>query len=183
MGGVWVSVLAGSREAVEERFPWLRVVTVGEPSWITAEKLREIADRWIPDTMRFDIERPDGWLAATDANLARDGRTPDRRPRLPSDPPAAGPNRHQRIVWKHGYADEPIVLYAEIDSNGFEVRKVDEYKDGRLVRADRSAGAGSTFVSDYFIPGIDVINQAPTFDASSISAAEFEQVWDRAGRE
>ena len=30
-------------------------------------------------------------------------------------------------------ADEPVILYAEIDSDGWEWRKVDEYHDGRLV--------------------------------------------------
>jgi uncharacterized protein DUF6881 len=46
--------------------------------------------------------------------------------------------RYQRVVWHHGHPDEPVVLCSEIDDQGIEIRKVDEYRDGRLDYADGS---------------------------------------------
>ena len=52
--------------------------------------------------------------------------------------------RHQRVRWIHERADEPVVLYAEVDDDGWEVRKVDQYIDGRLVRAGPGEESGGT---------------------------------------
>jgi hypothetical protein len=183
MGGVWVLIEAESREAVEERFPWLRVISAGDPPWITAEKYREIRDTWIPDSMKFKLSAPAGWLAESDRTLGLGGTRPDRRPRIQSDPPAPGAMRYQRIVWASSLESEPVHLYAEIDSDGYEVRKVDEYRNGHLDRADRNGGSGSTFVSDYYVPEIERVSAIRDFEATAISADEFETVWRRAARQ
>ena len=80
MGGIWVLIEAESAEVVEERFPWLRVVRIGDPSWITPQKYAEIVESWIPSSMRFRAEPTHGWLAATDAKLGHGGERPERAP-------------------------------------------------------------------------------------------------------
>ena len=44
--------------------------------------------------------------------------------------------RYQRVVWHHDDEDEPVVSWSELDERGWESRKVDEYRDGRLDYAD-----------------------------------------------
>jgi hypothetical protein len=90
--------------------------------------------------------------------------------------------RHQRVAWLHEYATEPVVLYAEIDDVGWERRKVDEFRDGRLAWADRTHedGNSGTALSIEPMPSLDEINLDPEFDGAAIPATEFEAVWARA---
>jgi hypothetical protein len=73
MGGVWLMIEAESAEQIQERYPRLSVVSEGDPDWITAERWAEITatDGWIPVSMRFDIDRPVGWLAQSEDELTR----------------------------------------------------------------------------------------------------------------
>ena len=45
--------------------------------------------------------------------------------------------RYQRVRWTHDFVDEPTVLFAEIDDEGWEVRKVNVYRDGPSSERDR----------------------------------------------
>jgi hypothetical protein len=47
-------------------------VTVGDPEWVIAEKYNEIVEEWIGPSMRFLLDCPSGWLAASDAQLSSD---------------------------------------------------------------------------------------------------------------
>jgi hypothetical protein len=63
-------VVSGSRLRLRQlssssRYPQLRVVTVGDPERVTAEKYTEIVNDWIGPHMPFSLERPSGWLAAS----------------------------------------------------------------------------------------------------------------------
>jgi len=90
--------------------------------------------------------------------------------------------RYQRVKWRHAHAKEPVFLYAEIDDEGWEQRKVDEYRDGRLDRADHDGGSGTTLLADQRIADLAEINSHDEFEAEQISASEFDDVWRRAGR-
>jgi hypothetical protein len=87
--------------------------------------------------------------------------------------------RYQRVLWHHESPDEPVELYSEIES-GFEVRKVEVYRDGKHDYADRSYSTGTTALGEDLMPGVDEINEDPEFSAETISAAEFDRVWQRA---
>jgi hypothetical protein len=87
--------------------------------------------------------------------------------------------RYQKVEWHHDRAGDPVVLYSEIDS-GFEVRKVEVYRDGRRDYADRSHSTGVTILGEKMMPDVDEINQDPEFSATVIAAEEFERVWQRA---
>jgi uncharacterized protein DUF6881 len=90
--------------------------------------------------------------------------------------------RYQRVIWHHNFADEPTVLWSEITDDGFERRKVAEYRDGRLDYADENTGRGSTLLSDQPIPPIDEIDAEDEFTAAALSRADFESIWSRATR-
>jgi hypothetical protein len=88
--------------------------------------------------------------------------------------------RHQRVDWHHNFEDEPVVLWSEVGEDGYERRKVDQYRDGRLDYADDITAVGTTRLGDQPVPSVDQINADVEFTAANISAAEFDAVWKRA---
>ncbi len=90
--------------------------------------------------------------------------------------------RYQRVKWHHDHADEPTVLYSEIGEDGWEVRKVDEYSDGRLDPASTKIEAGSTMLGVQPVPPLEEINADAVFEGAEISPQDFEAVWSRAVR-
>lgn len=88
--------------------------------------------------------------------------------------------RYQRVKWHHDSDDYPLVLYSEVTDAGFESRKVDEYRDGRLDFADGSRSKGSTILSEKTMPSLEAIAQQTEFSASSMTREEFEEVWRQA---
>jgi hypothetical protein len=92
------------------------------------------------------------------------------------------PMRHQRVVWQHELEDEPTVLWSEIGDDGYELRKVDEYRDGRFDTADARSSTGSTLLGDQKVPSLDEINRDAEFTGTKISQGLFETIWDRATR-
>lgn len=87
--------------------------------------------------------------------------------------------RYQKVLWRHDLPDEPVELYSEIDA-GYEVRKVEVYRDGRHDFADSSHSSGTTMLGEDIVPGLDEINEDPEFSAAAVTAEEFEQIWKRA---
>ena len=85
--------------------------------------------------------------------------------------------RYQRVIWHHDFADEPTILWSEIGDDGFECRKVDEYRDGRLSYADGQSSTGSTLLGDQPVPSIDEIDADDEFTATAVADADFETIW------
>ncbi|MFL6073300.1 MAG: DUF6881 domain-containing protein [Mycobacteriales bacterium] len=85
-----------------------------------------------------------------------------------------------KVHWHHDFADEPVVLYSEVGDDGYEVRKVDVFRDGRLGYADKSRSTGDTVLGEKPILGVDEIAAQDEFSPSVIEAHEFEHVWRRA---
>lgn len=91
--------------------------------------------------------------------------------------------RFQRVEWHHGFDEEPIVLYSEIDANGFETRKVEQFRDGTSTFADGLAATGSTWLSEVALPSLEEINEQSEFKAEPIDASTFKAVWRSAHEE
>ena len=90
--------------------------------------------------------------------------------------------RYQRVGWRHDSDEEPVVLYSEVDDQGNEVRKVEEYRSGRLDLASDDRQTGNTFLSEGVLPSLDDTNRDPELEGKSISKEEFEVVWEKAWR-
>ncbi|MBU2693720.1 hypothetical protein [Pimelobacter sp. 30-1] len=88
--------------------------------------------------------------------------------------------RYQRVHWRHGLAEFPVVLFSEIDGDGWETRKVDEYADGHLDLAGNGIETGRTFLGLDRVPSLDEINDDRQFLAEEITAEEFDTVWSKA---
>ena len=90
--------------------------------------------------------------------------------------------RYQQVRWQHDFPDEPVELFSEIGPDDWEVRRVDRYRDGRLLWSDDTgAGPGDGVGQAAFDP-IDVINADPEFVATEITAQQFDRVWTAARR-
>ncbi len=88
--------------------------------------------------------------------------------------------KYIKVKWLHTSPDTPTLLYSELNSELWEVRKVEAYADGRMDFADREGRSGSTKLGIEPLPPIEQIAADPEFEPVTISAAEFEAVWEKA---
>ena len=89
--------------------------------------------------------------------------------------------RYQVCEWRHDLEDEPIRIWSEIDTDGWEIRKVEIYRDGLVDIAtfvdDVLFETGSSGLSAAPVPDVAEINCDPQFSATPRTAAEFEAIW------
>ena len=89
-------------------------------------------------------------------------------------------NTYLRVEWKHTHADDPVMLYSELDEDRWEVRKVEVFADGRMTYADGRGATGDTQLGEDQVPPVDEIAKNAEFAPVVISRAEFETVWSKA---
>ncbi|OKJ96508.1 hypothetical protein AMK34_23605 [Amycolatopsis sp. CB00013] len=82
-----------------------------------------------------------------------------------------------RVVWAHEFAEEPVESLSEVGLDGYERRKVERFRDGRLGWADEEREVGGTGLGEVPVPPLAEINAQRGFAASRITGDEFEQVW------
>jgi hypothetical protein len=85
--------------------------------------------------------------------------------------------RYLKVLWAHQSPDEPVELLSEIDSDGWEIRKIETFRDGATGYADADRARGSTALSLEPIPPIEEINNDEQFSAKWIDKNEFEATW------
>lgn len=88
--------------------------------------------------------------------------------------------RYWKVDWQHEFQVEPIRIYSEIGSDGYEVRKVQEYRDGRKLKADELHETGEIGLSEIPVGPIEDVDSQPEFSASLINREDFETEWDQA---
>ncbi|MCA6095042.1 hypothetical protein LE181_23080 [Streptomyces sp. SCA3-4] len=84
------------------------------------------------------------------------------------------------VVWHHDFAEEPILLLSEVGEDGYENRKVVEFRDGRLLKADGQHEGRMVGLSEIPVGAIEEVAAQPEFSAQFISRHEFEEAWARA---
>ncbi|MFE2161921.1 DUF6881 domain-containing protein [Streptomyces lydicus] len=89
--------------------------------------------------------------------------------------------QHWKVSWHHDFAEEPVTLFSKIGEDGYETHKVQEYRDGRLLRTDGSAETADIGLSEAPVGCIEDVSAQPEFSASVITEGEFEAVWSAAG--
>ncbi len=89
-------------------------------------------------------------------------------------------NTYLRVEWKHTQADDPVMLYSELDVDRWEVRKVEVFADGRMTYADGRGASGDTRLGEVQVPPVDEIAKNTEFAPVVISREEFETVWEKA---
>lgn len=85
----------------------------------------------------------------------------------------------QHVRWLHDDPEDPVVLWAYV-VDGWEVRKVDEFADGRLAWADDQHESDSTGLGTVPVPAPDEIGADPQFLVELVTSEAFDRVWQRA---
>lgn len=85
--------------------------------------------------------------------------------------------RHRLVKWHHDNADDPVRVYSEIDAAGWEIRKVEQYGDGRYDAAAPNLETGSTRLTATQIPSIAAISEDDLWSLIEIKATTFESIW------
>ncbi|WP_233223198.1 hypothetical protein [Amycolatopsis sp. BJA-103] len=87
---------------------------------------------------------------------------------------------HLRVAWLHEFADEPVEILSEVGADGYERRKVERFRDGRIGWADEKCEVGGTGLGEVPVPPLDEINAQQEFVATRIAGGEFERAWTQA---
>lgn len=85
--------------------------------------------------------------------------------------------KYIKVKWIHSNPEDPTTLYSELDTDQYEVRKVEEFLSGELGYASRSCHTKETELGLIDIPSIAEINQSSEFKAVKITKEEFERIW------
>ena len=81
------------------------------------------------------------------------------------------------ISWQHDSTDDPYRLVSEIGADGYEKRKLEFFKDGRVGYASEIETSDTTMLGTNRIPDLEVITSQPEFSGTRVSEQEFEQLW------
>lgn len=85
--------------------------------------------------------------------------------------------RYIDVKWLHDNEAYPIRLVSEIGLDGYEVRKLEFFKDGRCRFACETEASPGIQLGSATIPSIHVINEDREFDGKEISQSDFEKLW------
>jgi hypothetical protein len=85
-----------------------------------------------------------------------------------------------KCKWNHSFPDEPIALYAELDEQRWEVRKVEVFRDGKMGFANGEREFGGSGLGLVPTPPLAEIAADPQFEPVEITQLEFESVWSEA---
>lgn len=87
-----------------------------------------------------------------------------------------------KVKWLHGHADEPILLYSELDADRYELRKVEVFADGTMGYASDAIAVRGTQLGEVPLPTADEIASDPQFVVELSDKDDFENIWDLANR-
>ncbi|MFF0781309.1 DUF6881 domain-containing protein [Streptomyces sp. NPDC003720] len=82
-----------------------------------------------------------------------------------------------KVDWLHDFQSEPTTLFNEIGDDGYEVRKVQHYRDGRKLKADALHESAEIGLSEIPVGAIEDVAGQPEFRATPITGAAFEEAW------
>jgi len=88
--------------------------------------------------------------------------------------------RYVKTIWNHELDDEPVHYFSELDEDGYEVRKVQLFRDGRSEWADTDHETASVGLSEIPFPSVAEISESEECAAEEISAENFEEIWNSA---
>ncbi len=89
-------------------------------------------------------------------------------------------NTYLKVRWRHDFPEDPVLLYSELDSKRYEVRKVEVFGNGSKGYADATSSLKDAQLGDVPVPELSEIAADAQFEPEEISKAEFEKVWKQA---
>ncbi|WP_444888283.1 DUF6881 domain-containing protein [Microbulbifer sp. JMSA008] len=82
--------------------------------------------------------------------------------------------------WHNSPSDYPVEFYSELNSDRFETRKVEVFKDGSLGFASPKASSKTTKLGIAAVPPFAEIANQTEFDIKTITPQQFEAKWKEA---
>lgn len=83
-----------------------------------------------------------------------------------------------KVRWIHQHRGDPVLLMSELDTERYEVRKIEIFLDGRMSFASVDQSREGTVLSEVPIPESVNIALDPQFIvAGNLDAQEFEKAW------
>ncbi|WP_409999431.1 DUF6881 domain-containing protein [Gimesia chilikensis] len=64
-----------------------------------------------------------------------------------------------KVEWLHRNDEYPILLFSELDEDRMEIRKIEQYRDGKFCFADHGRATGDTKLSFEPLPSIEILSQ------------------------
>ena len=86
--------------------------------------------------------------------------------------------KYLRVLWKHSFADEPVELLSEIDEAGFEVRKIEIFRNGLKGYASKTESENGTRLGLEPVPCVADIASDNQFVPEEIPRDEFDVAWE-----
>ena len=86
---------------------------------------------------------------------------------------------HFQVRWHHDHPDDPVRIYEELSDERYELRKVEEFADGRLIRSDRIDSDLTASLSWEPVPAIEEIAAQEEFTVEPLTDEAFESAWAR----
>jgi hypothetical protein len=87
--------------------------------------------------------------------------------------------RYIKVDWEHDVPNDPITIFSELDSDLWEHRKIEVFRDGHLGYADKDEEFGGSMLGIEPWPDLATLGQEPEFAIEDISKEEFENRWHR----
>ena len=85
--------------------------------------------------------------------------------------------KYFHCLWIHTDAKDPVIIVSEFDDNGFEKRKVEIWRSGRIGWAGENGSSDDTRLGTYPLISINQYNDDKQFLAIEITKDEFENHW------
>jgi len=85
--------------------------------------------------------------------------------------------RYVDVFWRHSNPEDPVRLVSELDADGWELRKLEIFANGRAAYASGDVEEGDTRLGEAPVPPLEQINATGEFEGREIDAAAFEALW------
>ncbi len=85
--------------------------------------------------------------------------------------------RYIDVKWLHHNPEYPIRLVSEIDSDGYEIRKLEFFQDGRAGFACATTSQLGVELGTVSMPSIFKINEIEEFEGKEIFQTDFDALW------
>jgi coenzyme F420-reducing hydrogenase delta subunit len=92
--------------------------------------------------------------------------------------------KYIKIHWIHNFKDDPEFIYSAIDESGYEIKKVEIFKNGDCIIY--SENINSDRLAEGMYPLLEELNFKEEFESMQtieISETEFTEIWDKYNKE
>ena len=87
--------------------------------------------------------------------------------------------KYIRVAWRHQHAEQPIILYHELNAQRWETRKIEVFRNGHIGYASAESESGGTGLSTEPLPELSEIAKDSQFEPAEITPEEFESIWSQ----